>query len=78
MKVITIFRFILVLMAEKNPKWDVLSEVLNEINYTDETLKIGYSKPGKLFTELCGYCEFAKSRRSISYSRISKVSDAQF
>ena len=47
MKVITIM---LVLLAEKNPKWDVLSEVLNEINNTEETLKIGDSTPGKLFT----------------------------
>ena len=38
------------LLAEKNPKWDVLSEVLNEINNTEETLKIGDSTPGKLFT----------------------------
>ena len=40
----------LVLLAEKNPKWDVLSEVLNEINNTEETLKIGDSTPGKLVT----------------------------
>ena len=47
MKVVAIM---LVLLAEKNPKWDVLSEVLNEINNTEETLKIGDSTPGKLFT----------------------------
>ena len=63
----------LVLLAEKNPKWDVLSEVLNEINNTEETVKIGDSKPGKLFTELRGYCVFVQSRHSISFTESASL-----